>query len=483
MKRTSKIAACLIALICALPIAAFAQTGVSSEAQEHILSQLRRACIPNAAVAVIQGGETSYILKDSERDTLFQIGSVAKSFTAFGVLLLEDMGLLSVSDPVNRHLPWFEARYRGVPVPHEDITIYNLLHNTSGITSDERRFPSIWLGTQDEFVAELAGTELAFYPSMGYAYGNANFVILGFLIEAVSGLSYDEFMTRHVLHPLGLRNTFASAQSAHATGRVIGGNRMGFFQPRTWNPPVSPIAIPTGFIYSSVADMARWAGIQLGAVEISEQLAMVARRSHEHNHATDATFAGRSYFYGGGWRVEWESGNIRHGGETPGYTATLIMRPSNNSAVVVLGNRHYGSTLQFGGMVLDAVDGVAFDEIGIDILAILDIAFAVLTAAGIVYIGLFARLAVRTARRLRNGGAIGASFTFKNMTGIFSPLVSLATLIGFYVGFPALNGNSLASLSLLAPASMATVIIALWIMAAHSWCAWLVKVFVKPQES
>ena len=77
------------------------QRVVSNEAEEHIISQLRRAGIPNAAVAVIHNGETSYIFHNSQQDTLFQIGSLSKSFTAFGVLLLEDMGLLSVTDPVN----------------------------------------------------------------------------------------------------------------------------------------------------------------------------------------------------------------------------------------------------------------------------------------------------------------------------------------------------------------------------------------------
>ncbi|MCL2621292.1 MAG: serine hydrolase, partial [Defluviitaleaceae bacterium] len=128
----------LVVLILALPITTFAQTIISNEAEEHILSELRRANIPNAAVAVMQNGETSYIFKDSTQDTLFQIGSVTKSFTGFGVLLLEDMGLLSVSDPVNRHLPWFDVRYNDIPVT---VTIYNLLQHRSGLTSDERLFP------------------------------------------------------------------------------------------------------------------------------------------------------------------------------------------------------------------------------------------------------------------------------------------------------------------------------------------------------
>ena len=105
MRKSLTILLMLTLLFAAIPLVVSANPIISSEAEEHILNELRRANIPNAAVAVIEGGETSYILKDSTYDTLFQIGSVAKSFTGFGVLLLEDMGLLSVNEPVNQHLP------------------------------------------------------------------------------------------------------------------------------------------------------------------------------------------------------------------------------------------------------------------------------------------------------------------------------------------------------------------------------------------
>ena len=148
----------LAMLVFVLLTVASANTAISRDAEEHILNELRRANIPNAAVAVIQDGETSYILKSSAHDTLFQIGSVAKSFTGFGVLLLEDMRLLSVYDPVNQHLPWFWVSYNGTPVPHEDMTIYNLLHMTSGFTSDERLFerPRLTESTE-EWIAGLQG--------------------------------------------------------------------------------------------------------------------------------------------------------------------------------------------------------------------------------------------------------------------------------------------------------------------------------------
>ena len=270
-------------LVLAIPLSVSAT--ISHDAETHILNELNRANIPNAAIAVIQDGETSYILKDSAYNTLFQIGSVSKSFTAFGVLLLEDMGLLSVSDPVSRHLPWFEVRYNGEPVPHEDITIYTLLQHTSGFTSDERRFPStVEELSEDELIAQLAGIELAFYPSQGHLYGNVNYVILGLLIEAVSGQSYDDFMTQNVLHPLGLYNTFTNAARAHDTGRVTGGHRLGFLRPRPTNAQWASLTMPSGGMYSSIADMARWAGIHLGVVAVNEQFTRVSQRAHENNH-------------------------------------------------------------------------------------------------------------------------------------------------------------------------------------------------------
>ena len=467
--------------ILAIPLTASASV-LDNELEEHIRNELNRANFPNSAVAVIQDGETTFILDNSEYDTLYQIGSLAKSFTGFGVLLLEDMGLLSVTDPVNQHLPWFEVRYNNAPVPYEDITIYNLLHNTSGITSDERHFPSVTLESAEEFIEQLRGIELAFYPGEGYGYGNANYVILGFLIEAVSGQSYDEFMTQNVLHPLGLYNTFTFTQNAHATGRVIGGYRLGYFSPRAWNPPVSPIAIPTGFIYSGIADMARWTSIHLGAIDVNEQFARVVQRSHKHNRANDTPFTDMSYFYGAGWRVEFESGDIRHGAETPGYTATVRMRPHNGTAVVVIGNMMYGSMFQLGTNILDAVDGEPFSSVGMDLFVILDIVFSVLSVVGILYIGLFVRLVIKVAKRLRSGEKIKANFTSKNIGRILDPIISLVILIAFYVGPAMMFGNSFTHVAMHSPASMATALAALWIMMMYTLCSWLVRVFVNPKQ-
>ena len=479
MKRTisAKIIALVLCIIMLVGVLASAAHALSNEAQDHILNALARARIPNAAIAVIQDGETNYILRDSTTDTLFQIGSVSKSFTGFGVLLLEDMGLLSVYDPVNQHLPWFEVRYHGVPVPHEDMAIYHVLQMASGITSDERHFPRpAATESTDAFIARLSqGLDLAFYPAARHVYGNLNYIILGLLIEAVSGQSYDEFMTQHVLHPLGLYNTFTSAQHAYETGLVIGGNRLGFFQLRPWNPPTSSFTIPTGRIFSDITDMTRWAGIHLGVVDVPEQFTRVVQRSHEHNHESDTPFATRDFFYAAGWRIHTEDGQIEHGGHTPGYGAIVRIFPHSGVAVVVLGNLRYESINQFGYLVFDAVESGIFNTVGVDFQVILDIVFTFLTIVGIVYVIMFVRLVIKTMKRLRSGERIKINTTSISLSGLIDPILTIGVAIGFYIIPGMFLNTSHQLLVLTAPASMTIAGIALWINALQSVCSWLVK--------
>jgi len=469
-----------ILLTTVTPVFAVAQAAVSNEAEEHILSELNRANIPNAAVAIIQGGETTYILKDSEHDTIFQIGSVAKSFTGFGVLLLEDMGFLSVSDPVNQHLPWFEVRYNSKPVPHDDITIYNLLQHTSGFTSDEMRFPStVQELSTDELIERLIGIELAFYPSAGHIYGNVNYMILTLIIEAVSGQSYDDFMTQNVLHPLGLYNTFTDVERAYDTGRVSGGHHFGFFRPRPHNVQWGSQTMSTGGIYSSISDMARWAGIHLGLIEVSEQFTRVAQRSHENNHTSQNPFEDLGFVYAAGWGVSedgfgfFEDGLIQHTGGTFGYFSIVMMTTENDSAFVMLSNFRHQNIGQWAELILGAMGGNYSNRIGIDTYAILDIIFIALTVLGVLFIGLLVRLAVKVSKQLQSGEKIKSKLRIR---WFITPILPIIGLLFFYVVAPMLFGMPFCIMLLLLSASMLTAVIAMWIITVYSLFSLVAKV-------
>ena len=179
--------ASLIALLClaSTPTIAFGGVANISDVREQIdnvvLDELERARIPNAAIAIIQGEEIQYIFYPSEADvdkyTLFQIGSTSKAFTALGILLLEDEGLLSLDDPVSQHIPWFTVLNSGEEVSGE-LTIANLLYHTSGFTRNN--FPRASAGASlEEAVRMVNGTELAFSPSQKFTYSNPSYSFLG----------------------------------------------------------------------------------------------------------------------------------------------------------------------------------------------------------------------------------------------------------------------------------------------------------------
>ena len=390
------------------------------------------------------------------------------------MLLLEDMGLLSVYDPVNQHLPWFKASYNGMQVPN--LAIYHLLQNASGITNDERLFPmAAATETRSEFISRLSlGFELEFYPSARHGYANMNYILLGLIIEAVSGQSYDEFMTEQVLHPLGLYNTFTDMQRANETGRVIGGNRLRFLQPVSWNPPIHPTSVPTGWIYSDITDMARWAGIHLGIVDISEQFERVVQMSHQSRGTVDF-FAFGNYFYTAGWNVAYETERVRHNGSTPGYSASLRIYPHNDMAVVVLGNLAHG-VVPFGAFITGVIEG-DFSNIGMEFFTIVDIVLTVVALSGIIYISLLIRLVVKLIKKVRSREVIKGSFTSKNIKWIFDPIFNIVGLIAMYVGPTIVANMSFEFVVMYFPASFAFALIASWIGVLYSICILFAKIF------
>ncbi|MCL2445815.1 MAG: beta-lactamase family protein [Oscillospiraceae bacterium] len=385
--------------------------------------------------------------------------------TVFGILLLEDMGQLMVYDSVSQHLPWFNVRYNGGPV---DVTIYNLLHHTGGLI-DTQMFPPTEEMTEAELIAFLDGFELSLEPSTKFAYSNIGYILLGLIVEAASGQSYEGFMTQAVFHPLGMYDTFTNVQSARATGRAIGGHRSSFFRPRAYDVLVSTLMMSSGGIYSSISDMARWTGIHFGTIAVSEQFQQIVQRSRIHHHATDAPFGG-STTYGAGW--EMFEGGFGHSGFTPGFISDLVIFPDRDIAAVVLTNLNMPGLL-WASLVADAVEG-ELTPIGTNMMAALDIGFSIVTIVVAAFSAvLFAVLGLNLFRHF-TGGETSASWV--------APGVSLAVagagLAIMYLGLPAMFGVPYADTTIWGPGSIAPATAALWAMLAVSATSLLANVFV-----
>jgi CubicO group peptidase (beta-lactamase class C family) len=157
-----------------------------------------------------------------QKDTIFQIMSMTKPVTAIGIMMLAEEGKLALRDPVERYLPEFkDLRVRTTVnpdevragVPNHPITIRDLLTHTAGIQDypgppaipDYAQTMSVPL---DEVVRQLAKQPLLFQPGTQWSYSSPGIEILGRIIEVCSGEKYVDFITEHILQPLGMKDSF-----------------------------------------------------------------------------------------------------------------------------------------------------------------------------------------------------------------------------------------------------------------------------------
>src|SRR5262249_41472895 len=132
--------------------------------------------------------------------TKFRLGSVTKQFTAASILLLEERGKLKVDDPVKKYLP-------NAPAAWDKMTIYHVLPHTAGIPNFTSfpEYPSTeaLATTPEKLVERFRDKPLEFAPGEKWNYSNSGYVLLGYLIEKVSGQSYEKFVQDNIFTPLG----------------------------------------------------------------------------------------------------------------------------------------------------------------------------------------------------------------------------------------------------------------------------------------
>ncbi|MFD2445406.1 serine hydrolase [Bacillus sp. CGMCC 1.16607] len=143
----------------------------------------------------------------NDEHTQYQIGSLTKSFTAAAILKLEEEGKLKTSDPIADYLPDFP---RG-----KDITLHHLLTHTSGIYNyTAGKFVQNKKVTPEKIVKWFDKEKLEFEPGEKFQYSNSNYILLGMIIEKVSGMSYEQFLAENILKPAGLNETTTNRDDA-----------------------------------------------------------------------------------------------------------------------------------------------------------------------------------------------------------------------------------------------------------------------------
>ncbi|MEK4236985.1 serine hydrolase domain-containing protein [Paenibacillus sp. FSL H7-0714] len=320
-----------------------------SAAIQALLDDARRISgVPGMSISILADDEVFYFSSgyadresglSASENTLYELASVSKAFTGMGILLLEEQGLLSMTDTVQKYLPWFTLKYQGKPVDMQSLTLNNFLHHTSGLTNN-RHSQNIPQGNTPDLLQKtvemLVDAELAFPTGEQYSYGTVNYDVLGLVIEIVSGQSYEDFMREQVFQPLGLHQTYVYKEDAQATGQLAQGYRSSFFMTTPYNAPDYSGNKPAGYIISCTKDMARWMGIQMGIVQdIPEIFHTVIEKSHQGDMSVPAV---KEMYYAAGWSVNANQTIIEHPGGNPNFGTEVAILPNERTAVCLLTN-------------------------------------------------------------------------------------------------------------------------------------------------
>ena len=316
---------------CMLAGSAFADP-VDDCVQRH----LKRSNVPGISLAVLKEGKVikakGYGLANLELnvpaapETVYQLASVTKQFTATAVMLLVEEGKVRLSDPISLHV-------KGLPAAWTNITVRHLLSMTSGI-KDYLGVVQPTVSRQDftyERIVELiADLPLDFEPGERNRYSNSNYILLAMLIQSLSGKSYDSFLAERVWGPLGM-----TATQRDNPADVIP-NRAGLYNWRTNKFENIQFLSPTlwnngdGGLISTVLDLGKWdAALYTNRILSSASL--------EQMWSPQKLTNGEKSDYGFGW----VSGQLRrhrtvgHGGGRPG-TATQITRFIDDRLTVVV---------------------------------------------------------------------------------------------------------------------------------------------------
>ena len=320
-----------------------AQTGVARDSLgariDHLLKQTYPADEPGAAVIVVDDGEVVYrgargmanleLDVALEPDNVFRLGSITKQFTATAILLLEEQGKLSVHDPISKALPDY-------PVHGHTITIEHLLTHTSGIFS-YTSIPGYMSSkvrkdmTTEELIDEFENEEMEFAPGERWSYSNSGYVLLGAIIEKVSGTSYAEFVEQNIFEPLGMT---ASEYGGHqlipkrASGYARGDE--GYVNAR-YLSMTQPHA--AGSLLSTVDDLARWDQALYGDD-------LLPRDSRQRMFTATQLNDGEATTYGYGFATGSLQGtpSISHGGGIFGFSTFAVRLPEEGVYVAVLSN-------------------------------------------------------------------------------------------------------------------------------------------------
>lgn len=311
-----------------------------------ILSKFKEADGPGGIFMVAQKGKPVYqkafgmanLELDAKLNTnsVFQIGSMTKQFTAIAVLMLEEQGKLKVSDPISKYIPSYPNG--------NNITIHNLLTHTSGIR-DFTKMKTLQDIAQKEMTPEqmvnfFKNEPVDLAPGEKFEYNNSGYVILGYIIEIVSGETYEDFIKKNIFDKVEMINSY------YATDRKIIKNRAYGYHKKDYgyvNKTVINFSVPfaSGSLMSTLDDMLKWQNALNQNLLLTSKEETKAFSKYTLND-------GKEIEYGYGWHLKNINGiaTREHGGSIFGFKSMAVYIPSEDIYVLGFSNCDCNSPTQ-----------------------------------------------------------------------------------------------------------------------------------------
>lgn len=274
----------------------------------------------------------------------FRLASVTKQFTAMAIMLLVHDGKLRYEDRLTDVFPDF---------PHygRNITIRNLLNHTSGLQDYEELMTKYDSNVPDDQLRQIQDAEVLellkkrksskFPPGSKWSYSNSGYVILGLVVQKVSGTSFDNFLHDRILAPLKMVDTVAYQKRKNEVANRAYGHTCEAGHCKQTDQSTTSATLGDGGVYSSLDDLARWdAGLRnytlLSEAEIQPALTPVKAPVGSPEEPD-----GKPAEYGFGWFLNAYKGHKRmwHYGETMGFRSTIQRFPDDGLTLIILSNR------------------------------------------------------------------------------------------------------------------------------------------------
>lgn len=244
-------------------------------------------------------------------DQKTRIASLSKSFTAASILSLAEAGKLDVQDPISKYIS-------GIP-KGDQITLHMLLSQTSGLPSAFGRGEGV---TLEETVEEIRHKTLKFEPGSEYLYSNSGYVLLAYVVEQVSGMSYAEYIQETIWGPLGMKNSGEASREVHTNSGFV-------LQDEQWEPaPYYVSQSGSGTIYSTVDDLLKW-----DRALYTDQIL-----SPETIETMYTPYSDKNYGYAWILKEKGSKQTVFHNGSGGGFSTAFSRNLSDDVTIILLGN-------------------------------------------------------------------------------------------------------------------------------------------------